>query len=104
MIDIKHWRSAVNCQDACNLSGVLYSFAGAMHEICQQDLCTNDKNTHPISVLFAYKIAALSGQEPLEHNDVFDRAYHAATDYIEKSDRDRDEKFGEQFIFKGRIL
>jgi hypothetical protein len=58
-------QDALDCQDACNLSGVVFSFAEAMHAICDaQQLIgesTKWKNTHPIVTLFLSKLSDLNG-------------------------------------------
>lgn len=60
---------AVKVQDACNLSGVVLSFADAivrLRELFRDNPDTNlgtwDVNTHPISRLFAAKISELAGR------------------------------------------
>ena len=63
MIDPKHWHNAVAIQDACNLSGVVHSFAEAMSALCAEGLDTESRNRHPIAVLFSSKIASLTGSE-----------------------------------------
>lgn len=65
-------REALYCQDACNLSGIVHSFSrvlteGVWPEAHKTGQGTTWVNTHPVSVLFAYKICALSGHEPLGH-------------------------------------
>ena len=61
----RDYDNAIVVQDACNLSGVLKSFAEVMEKICyeahQLEVGTDWKNKHPISVLYASKIAALTG-------------------------------------------
>jgi len=58
-------QSALDVQDACNLSGVLFSFADAMHAICekQNELGegTEWKNRHAIVTLYLAKLADLNG-------------------------------------------
>lgn len=60
------FRLAVQCQDACNLSGVLHDF----DRIVQTEIWAEARrvgggtqfvNTHPITVLFVYKLATLCG-------------------------------------------
>ncbi len=55
---------AVDVQDACNLSGVVFSFAEAMHAICEEQhrlgKGTEWKNTHPIVALFLSKLNDLN--------------------------------------------
>lgn len=67
-------QTALDCQDACNLSGVVFAFAEAMKAICEQDHAENHgtrwKNAHPVAVLFASKIASLT-----RCDDVFSKAY-----------------------------
>lgn len=58
---------ALDCQDACNLSGVVRSFAGITETLWTEARefghVTTWVNTHPISVLFSSKIASLCGSE-----------------------------------------
>jgi len=67
-IDKKHWQAALNVQSACNLSGVVISFAGVMRAICEEfnslpveEQTTEWKNKHPIAVLFVTQIYHLTG-------------------------------------------
>jgi hypothetical protein len=53
-------KDAMMVQDACNLSGVVHSFSEFMRFLSAQNLGTDAKNSHPISVLFASKIASLT--------------------------------------------
>jgi hypothetical protein len=56
-------RTALDVQDACNLSGVLRSWAEtreAVNAACPMG--TAQRNTHPVNVLFANKCACLTGQ------------------------------------------
>lgn len=75
----KAYQDALNVQDACNLSGVVFSFARLMDELCKEanskKLGTDWKNTHPLCVLFASKIASLTR---CEDSDVFHNAYQLA--------------------------
>lgn len=58
-------------QDACNLSGVVLSFARAMERLCQLvPSSTGDRNTHIVSKLYASKIQSLTGDLPLDLSDV----------------------------------
>jgi hypothetical protein len=58
-------QTALDVQDACNLSGVVYSFAKVMEAICEEsrrlDSGTTWKNTNPIVTLFIDKLASLNG-------------------------------------------
>jgi hypothetical protein len=67
---------ALTAQDACNLSGLVYSFAEMMKLICEEDRKhghgTDWKNSHPICVLMTNKMADLARSDAN-----FSRAYEA---------------------------
>jgi hypothetical protein len=70
---------ALAVQDACNLSGVVISFATIIKEVRarleeEKQGGTDNVNTHPVCVLFADKIAHLTGTQSLG-NDVVSAAY-----------------------------
>lgn len=69
-------RNALRVQDACNLSGVAHGFARAMGALCDLGLDTDAKNHHPIAILWADKIAHLTGTQTIG-NEVVMRAYDA---------------------------
>lgn len=71
------YQDALDVQNACNLSGVLFSFARHMQTLCDLGLDTDAKNAHPVSILFSSKIASLTGSEGL---DTFSEAYQVATE------------------------
>jgi hypothetical protein len=59
-------RTALGCQDACNLSGVLASFKEIVHEVIWPEARRLGKGTdwvnqHPICVLFLSKLCSLNG-------------------------------------------
>ncbi len=63
-------QEALNVQDACNLSGVVHSFSRTITELralleTDGKLSTHEVNTHPVCVLFADKIASLTGMQYL---------------------------------------
>jgi len=76
---------ALDIQDACNLSGVVHAFSRIMGKICRESdrngQGTEWKNTHPISVLFASKIASLTNSEDFLK---FGDAYNACRAEAEK--------------------
>lgn len=57
-------QTALQVQDACNLSGVLLAWAedvrDAVNAACPMG--TAQRNTHPVNVLFANKCADMTGQ------------------------------------------
>lgn len=55
-------QAAMDVQNACNLSGVAFSFADAMRAVCafEPNLSTDERNRHPIAVLFISKMESLS--------------------------------------------
>ena len=81
MIDAKHYQDALLAQSACNLSGVVYSFAKVMEEINKQAQYigqgTDWKNQHAICRLYAEQIMHLtSGRD-------YHEAYKAAVLAVE---------------------
>lgn len=54
-------REALQVQDACNISGVAHGFARAMSSLCDLGLATDERNRHPITILWVDKLAHLSG-------------------------------------------
>jgi len=64
----KDYQDAMDVQDACNLSGVVNSFSRVMSKIWEQaringTVGTESVNTHPIALLYADKIAHLTGTQ-----------------------------------------
>lgn len=69
-------QTALDVQDACNLSGVVFAFSRILTEVLWPEAHSTGKgtdwvNTHPISVLFADKIAHLTGIQ-FDDKPVFD--------------------------------
>ena len=54
-------KEALQVQDACNLSGVVHSFARILGEMVESGMDTDTYNRHPVSILFARKISSLTG-------------------------------------------
>jgi len=81
VIDPKHFKTALQVQDACNLSGVVKSFDEALTAIWVEARSTGKGtdwvNTHPICVMFSDKIRALTKSG---YNEVFRKAYDACWD------------------------
>ena len=64
-------RAAVAVQNACNLSGVVHSFSrdiSRLRELLNEEpnFSTTKLNQHPVSVLYASKIASLTESESCE--------------------------------------
>ncbi len=77
------YQHALQVQDACNLSGVLYDWARHM-KVLRKVMWNTKKdqewlNSHPVNILFADKVASLVRMQDLS-GDTVDR-YHIA--YIE---------------------
>jgi hypothetical protein len=72
-------KNAIFAQDACNLSGVVRSFARDTEVLWEVARLLNEGtefvNRHPVSVLYSNKISALSGSEDFE---TFSKAYSEA--------------------------
>ena len=77
------YQTALDVQDACNLSGVLFTFAEIMHRVCetahQEGHGTDWKNSHPIVQLFVDKLSWLSGTH---HDACYGVAYDAVETYL----------------------
>lgn len=63
-------KTALDCQDACNLSGVLASFKEIVHEVIWPEARRLGKgtefvNTHPIVTMFLDKLASLNRSQCL---------------------------------------
>jgi cobalamin biosynthesis protein CobT len=76
-------QQALDCQDACNLSGVLDSFHRIVMEVLwpearKQNRGTDFVNTHPIVYLFLDKLASLNGR------DTTMDSYHEASEEVKR--------------------
>jgi hypothetical protein len=64
MIDPQYYQEALDSQSACNLSGIVFSFARAMEAICDEARANSEgtewKNHHAICKLFAEQISHLT--------------------------------------------
>lgn len=71
-------QDSLDVQNASNLSGVVHSFSRAMTDLreCLPGIGTTALNTHPICVLWADKIAHLTGTQTFG-NDAVSDAYDA---------------------------
>lgn len=69
-------KRALDCQDACNLSGVVTTFYCAMMALWDEALRTGQGtewvNHHPIAILFMDKCASLGGYGLHGEHDVLD--------------------------------
>lgn len=55
------YRDALECQNACNLSGVLYAFNQSVETICKEPgLGTDERNIHPIVKMYLSKLISLA--------------------------------------------
>lgn len=68
----KDYRDAIEVQDAVNLSGVVRSWMEIMSRM--SGMPTEERNHHPINVMFSSKVANLSGYEGNEM-EAFNKAY-----------------------------
>lgn len=85
-LTLDDWKSAFEVQDACNLSGVVFTFARIMQKICNdpENVGTDWKNNHPIAVLYASKISSLAGLGYSANDRAFEKACDAITARINK--------------------
>jgi hypothetical protein len=56
----RDYADAISVQDACNLSGVVFSFARVMQRICNSTHGTSERNQHAIARLYAEQIYHLT--------------------------------------------
>lgn len=66
-LEPKDYQTAIDIQDACNLSGVVHEFSRMMKKIWEEAQMNSNKgygtewvNQHPIAVLFAEKVLHLT--------------------------------------------
>ena len=70
--EIELIQNAWECQNACNLSGVVHSFSRdisrlwSIYQSENRKFSTTDINEHIVSKLYASKIMSLSGELPLD--------------------------------------
>jgi hypothetical protein len=62
VVTAKDYDSALAAQTACNLSGIVFSFADIMHRLCNTEKSTTPRNEHPICRLFAEQIMHLTSK------------------------------------------
>lgn len=72
-------QEALDVQNACNLSGVAQSFARVMIDLGEHTKGTDERNTHPVAILWADKIAHLTGTQDLG-NSAVTKAYSICHD------------------------
>lgn len=95
----KYWaQMALHVQDACNLSGIVFSFAKLMEDLCEASDFLNKgtdwKNKHPLCVLFLDKCAGLAS------NSIGDtESFHEAYDWCQEKVTDTFEDTPEQFKY-----
>jgi hypothetical protein len=80
------WQSALDVQDACNLSGVVHSLARILPRIREEVQSTGLVNEHPIVVLYVDKLASLARTQ----GDACYEAFRKAYDAVEKALEDQD--------------
>lgn len=90
-------QEALNVQDACNLSGVVHGFSRAITNL--RDLLpragTDEINRHPISVLWADKIAHLTYTQCIG-NEVILQAYAWARAMTEEKREEENQSHSHQ--------
>lgn len=83
-------KMALAVQDACNLSGVVYTFREILPDLRKEigggdslNAGTDSVNRHPICILFADKIASLAGIQGITDRTM--EVYHDAYEFCEKN-------------------
>ena len=71
-LEPRDYEQALQCQDACNLSGIVHTFSKVMSKIWDEARARNQGtewvNQHPIAVMYATQVASLSGASTLDTN------------------------------------
>lgn len=80
-------QDALDVQNACNLSGVVHAFSRAMAVIRENTNGTAEANHHPIAVLFADKIASLTGSQM---GNEYGKAYAACVKIVKDGGKKED--------------
>ncbi len=76
--DHKRWaKEALLVQDACNLSGVVHSFAQMLSEMVEAGMDTKERAEHACTIMFADKIVDLTIGR-YDTGTLFHRAYEWA--------------------------
>ena len=82
----KDWNDAMNVQSACNLSGVVKSFATVMEKIFnkgyEEHKGTDWINTHPICRMYAEQIAHLTNAGVPSNSESYRKAYNEVENQI----------------------
>ena len=73
----KDYQRALDVQDACNLSGIVHSFAAVLPLIMEEVKSTEGVWRHPISVMYVSKIDSLVHGSDM---NTFGVAYEACKD------------------------
>lgn len=79
---IELYKDALSVQDACNLSGVVNGFSRALNDLREHVSGTDALRNHPVAILWADKVAHLTGTQSFG-SDVVSHAYQAAYSAIE---------------------
>jgi hypothetical protein len=86
MLTKKDYQDALNVQSACNLSGVIKSFAEVMKKIFDEGFNehkgTDWINQHPICRLYAEQIAFLTGSGTPSNGESYRKAYQEAESQV----------------------
>ncbi len=77
-------KEALQVQDACNLSGIVFSLAKHMQTLCDHPRCTGTswRNHHPIVVLFLSKLDSLCTGDLSDGVGSFSKAYDLINDVV----------------------
>lgn len=77
-------KEALLIQDACNLSGLVFSFAREMQKLCDHPRCTGSawRNHHPIVVLWLNKLDSLCTGD-LGDMGAYSKAYDLCSAVVE---------------------
>ncbi len=80
MLTQKDWKSAIDVQDACNLSAVVHAWSVLLTKLWKEAEQTGEGtdwvNKHPLCVMYASKVASLTGAEDvMAFCEAYDRCH-----------------------------
>lgn len=90
------YQTALDIQDATNLSGVVHQFSRDMRRICEEIRAaggnTKHINRHPVCRLYAEQIAWLAGAGTCASHGTYLRALHTCRKKAAEAQADQDAK------------
>lgn len=73
-VSVRDAKDALVVQNACNISGVIFSMAECMKRLCEHPRCTGTawRNHHPVIVMYLTQCVFLSTGDSVDHRTWLD--------------------------------